>query len=667
MISGQGLESKRYVGRLGRTIGGGCVLLLCGLLICIAGCGKKNKPAVSKSGTSGVASSGTVPLTAEQQKIQMLSDSETLIQNLSSKMKLVVRAFTDAKVDTTQFAVAQVAHSKLGYIDLAKKMNEAAEEHHSETGTSFYWPVKGQDMGAGNGRLSQLVYEEMGPYSGVWKTLLDKKRFEDIQIGVLKGTFVGEGDDRRFEMETKIEGRLGLIDGHVFGAKAYQTIRWKQVAPKDWKLVSWKQKNLKLISSPAPLFQDVTASAFPNEATRMKVARSSHQELILEHAGKKTPTIRHARSEFKSFSDWESAYQFPAASVVDIDRDGFDDLFITDRWQSAQLLKNKGDGTFEDVTESSGLMIAELANCAYFFDFDNDGDSDVFIGKTLEPSQFFVNEDGKFVPHESTNKTLKETSFVVSGSVADVNGDGLLDMYLSTYAYGSGDIVGWIDQAARPKDRLITRKRFEKSHAYVDRVGPPNILLMNRGGEFEWMEVGDELKQYRDSYQTAWTDIDNDGDVDLYVCNDFSPDVFLRNDTERGSFDIKFTDVTGSIANPGSMGFGMGASWGDYNNDGDLDLYVSNMYSKAGTRIVAQLDDVDERVSVSARGNFLYESIDGKYEQVAGTGDKDQHVSSVGWSFGGQFADFDNDGKLDLYVPSGFYSAPKEVRNDVDL
>ena len=97
-------------------------------------------------------------------------------------------------------------------------------------------------------------------------------------------------------------------------------------------------------------------------------------------------------------------------------------------------------------------MIAELANCAYFFDFDNDGDSDVFIGKTLEPSQFFVNEDGKFVPHESTNKTLKETSFVVSGSVADVNGDGLLDMYLSTYAYGSGDIVGWIDQAARPKD-----------------------------------------------------------------------------------------------------------------------------------------------------------------------------------------------------------------------
>ena len=111
----------------------------------------------------------------------------------------------------------------------------------------------------------------------------------------------------------------------------------------------------------------------------------------------------------------------------------------------------------------------------------------------------------------------------------------------------------------------------------------------------------------------------------------------------------------------------MGASWGDFNNDGDLDLYVSNMYSKAGTRIVAQLDGVDERVSVSARGNFLYENTDGKFEQVAGTGDEDQHVSSVGWSFGGQFADFDNDGQLDLYVPSGFYSAPKEVRNDVDL
>ena len=161
--------------------------------------------------------------------------------------------------------------------------------------------------------------------------------------------------------------------------------------------------------------------------------------------------------------------------------------------------------------------------------------------------------------------------------------------------------------------------------------------------------------------------MDKDGDLDVYICNDFSPDVFLRNDTERGSYDVKFTDVTKEIADTGAMGFGMGASWGDFNNDGDLDLYVSNMYSKAGNRIVAQVDGVDERIKVSAHGNFLYENIDGHFKQIAGPEKSQQHVSTVGWSFGGQFADFNNDGELDIYVPCGFYSPPPEVRGDIDL
>ena len=115
------------------------------------------------------------------------------------------------------------------------------------------------------------------------------------------------------------------------------------------------------------------------------------------------------------------------------------------------------------------------------------------------------------------------------------------------------------------------------------------------------------------------------------------------------------------------MGFGMGCSWGDFNNDGDLDLYVSNMYSKAGNRIVDQIEGSDPRLKVSAHGNFLFENEGGRFRQIAGPGEGQQHVARVGWSFGGQFADFDNDGELDLYVPSGCYSAPAEVKTKIDL
>ena len=289
------------------------------------------------------------------------------------------------------------------------------------------------------------------------------------------------------------------------------------------------------------------------------------------------------------------------------------------------------------------------------------------LGLSLVPSLFYENQNGKFIPHEEINQVLKDTRCVNAISVADINRDGLLDMYLSTYATGTGPIEDWIGFITTEKEQLKTRLKIERADKFVDRGGPPNILLMNRGGGFEWTKISDELKQYRGSYQSSWVDYDSDGDPDLYICNDFSPDVFLRNDTAQGSFKPEFVDVTSDIIPTMDMGFGMGCSWGDFNNDGDLDLYVSNMYSKAGNRIVDQVEGSDPRLKVSAHGNFLFENEGGEFRQIAGPDEDQQHVARVGWSFGGQFADFDNDGELDLYVPSGCYSAPAEVKTKIDL
>ncbi|MEM7785928.1 MAG: VCBS repeat-containing protein, partial [Planctomycetota bacterium] len=402
--------------------------------------------------------------------------------------------------------------------------------------------------------------------------------------------------------------------------------------------------------------------------TREMVQKYSHWEIMEKHSQIATPSIRHTKIQYKRFNDWESSFTFPCVSVLDWNDDGFDDFFVTDRWQPSQLLENQGDGTFKDVSEKSGLKIDELAICSLFADFDNDGEQEALIGGGLVPTRYFEKVNGVFKEDLSQKNQWKDIRFVVSGSVVDINGDGLLDVYLCTYGLGDGPPKTWVDQIIRPSEKQEFCLKMADSHYYLSRGGLPNIVLMNRNGKLQRVENLDEdLAQWRCSFQTVWNDIDSDGDLDAYICNDFAADQFLRNDTPKGEFDLQFTEFSADVIPDGKMGFGMGASWGDYNNDGNLDLYVSNMYSKAGTRILKKFPVVDERIKSSARGNFLYENNgDGSFKQVAGFGDDQQHVNKVGWSFGGQFADFNNDALMDIYVPSGFYTPPEIMKSPGD-
>lgn len=623
-----------------------CLLFLS---ILPTGCRKASTP----SDKDVTKAQSTNFLTDEQRSVKAITDSENLIQSLSTEMKMLARSFSTDPPDISGFANPTIDYAGLDVVEFSSLMVEAKNVVGDPLSFSFSWPV--------------VESVESAPLSNVWRPLLDFHRFDDCQLGILKGTFVN--GDEEFEMETKFEGRFRTDDGRMFGVKGHQTLGWKSAGSDGWKLTSWIQDTLKVITAKQSLFENVTETAFPDIATRKKLQRSTHQELLLQRSEEIGPTqdLVPAREDYVGFSDWYSVFQYPSVSVVDIDLDGYDDLFVTDRWQSAQLLRNRQDGTFEDVTESSGLQVDELANCAYFFDFDNDGDSDVFVGVSMGPSKFFINENGTFKPDETTNRLLRSSRFVVSASAVDVNRDGLLDLYLSTYAANPRPISEWFLKTTKGYIPIETQLKIDASHDYVDGRGPPNILLMNRGGKFDWVIIDETLKLFRKTYQASWSDFDQDGDLDAYICNDFAPDVFLRNDTDQGSFKVKFTDITNEAFAKVEMNFAMGASWGDYDNDGDLDLYVSNMYSKAGLRIVAQLENVDERIRVSARGNYLYEMVDGKFHQVAGVGEQDQHVSAVGWSYGGQFADFDNDGELDIYVLSGMFSPPKDVHSDKDL
>ena len=493
-----------------------------------------------------------------------------------------------------------------------------------------------------------------------WTELAERSPgWRDAGFGVLASTF--EADDT-FVTKTKFEGAYAAEDGTVTGVVAKQKLVWQRGEDTTWQVSAWEPLGTHVDTSPGDLFEEVLDTALPHWMARDKARRSLQEEVTIEALAEKKLIL--AKAEYADLADMENAYQFPSVSVVDYDGDGHDDLFVTARWAPPQLLRNRGDGRFEDVTAKSGLMPENCVNCALFADFDNDGDPDAILGRSVEPTLYYRNEGGTFRDVTSSLSDLGRQYFVSAAAAADVNRDGLIDLYLSTYSPGEDVLPVWKKRYLAPEQAAHLDELKNGAHPYFDDRGTPNILLVNRGDGRLERAGGEVVELWRKSYQPLWFDADGDGDDDLYVCNDFAPDSFLRNDTAKGAAEPVFTEAFAEFFPDGQMAFGMGASVADSDNDGDLDLFVSNMYSKAGNRIIAAVGRVDPRIEVAARGNFLYRNDGGRFIQSAPA---DAAHTKVGWAFGGQFADFDNDGRLDLYVPSGYYTAPAEVATEVDL
>jgi len=504
-----------------------------------------------------------------------------------------------------------------------------------------------------------------------WKGLDPTHRWQNASFGTLSANF----EDSTFVMKTKFEGVRRGKDGAIVGVKAKQKLIWKQENGGPWRLAAWKPLSFEADSAKQPFFEEVLDTVLPDPIAREKARHAYHEEVMSKTYSGQTAIV--GRFNPRSPYDIESLYQYPTVSVVDYDGDGHEDLFLSSRWLSPQLLRNCGDGTFEDVTVKSGLTVENYVNFALFADFDNDGDPDALLGRTQDATLYYRNDGGVFTDVTETLSDLGRQLFVSSASVADVNRDGLLDVYLSTYnpslsetppnfhrEYFTPAQVTKLKSIEATADSKFTHQTESTPHLFLNQGGMANVLLINRGGGRLERSGGEIVKLWRKSFQPLWFDADGDGDDDLYVCNDFAPDSFLRNDTPRGAAEPVFVDAYKHAFSGGQLAFGMGVSAGDYDNDGDLDLYVSNMYSKAGNRIIAQMGDVDPRFKVAVQGNLLYRNDDGVFHQVAQSGAPE---AQVGWAFGGQFADFDNDGWLDLYIPSGFYTAPKSIATEVDL
>ncbi|MEM9328239.1 MAG: VCBS repeat-containing protein, partial [Bacteroidota bacterium] len=311
--------------------------------------------------------------------------------------------------------------------------------------------------------------------------------------------------------------------------------------------------------------------------------------------------------------------------AFDYDNDGFEDLFLTSGMQQDKLYRNNGDGTFTDVYEGSGLEVTRhyVTQGVAGADVNKDGWVDLFLTTITskdsvkliprEINLFFLNNgDGTFRDATREYRLSNYNSFSTAAAFGDVNQDGYIDLYVGNYFLAYEGKLSVISDAT-----IVGANQTSQDY-----------LLINKEGKY-FVDAYEEydLDHRGFGFGGVFTDYDNDGDIDIIVNNDFGykavPNYLLRNDYPRR----RFTDVTEEMEMDLKIN-SMGTAVGDYNEDGILDYFFTNI-----------------------RWNWFmtHEQMDDPFEDVL----KKLKMNVVTISWGANFADFDQDGDVDLFVGNG--------------
>ena len=327
-------------------------------------------------------------------------------------------------------------------------------------------------------------------------------------------------------------------------------------------------------------------------------------------------------------------------SLGDVNGDGLDDLYLCQPGGLPnRLYVQNEDGSLRDASAEAGIDLLNYTRSSLFIDLDNDGDQDLIAGASYHLLMFANDGDGRF----QLRVAEAAADAALSLAAADYDHDGDLDLYICRY-YESRSQEG----------EFVVPLPFHDAEN-----GARNRLLRNEGN---WAftdvtaETGLDAHNTRFSFSAAWEDYDNDGDLDLYVANDFGRNNLYRND--KGYF----TDAAAE-AGVEDIAPGMSVTWGDYNRDGHADIYVSNMFSAAGNRIAFQdrfqprLDTTDRALfQRHARGNSLFLSRgDGTFSDTSIA----SGATMGRWAWASLFADLNNDGWDDLLTCNGMVTGER--------
>ena len=334
-----------------------------------------------------------------------------------------------------------------------------------------------------------------------------------------------------------------------------------------------------------------------------------------------------------AFQERSRTVKLPLAggtAIGDYNGDGLLDIYITSSASANALYRNNGDGTFTDVAAAAGVDDPKgHGKGAGWGDYDNDGDLDLFVANFPYSKLFNNSGDG---------------TFAVVTTAAGV-GDPDWSYHTNGVAWGDYDRDGFLDLLVVRHFTEDTPETYRRED-FSDIARPLALYRNNGDGTFSDVTalLGD-ARAYPSNikgagFKPSFMDYDNDGDPDIYVVNDFGQEnyhnVLWRNDGPDGVGQWKFTDVS-TEARADVPLYGMGLAVGDYDNDGDFDLYMT---------------DIGDSEFLENQGDGTFANITGQTNTGRGLipegGDSGL---SVGW--GALFADLDNDGLLDLYYVSG--------------
>ena len=342
---------------------------------------------------------------------------------------------------------------------------------------------------------------------------------------------------------------------------------------------------------------------------------------------------------------------------VDVNGDGYIDCFISNGPQAGQnnmLYLNDTNGNFTAIVDDPIVMDKAPSDGATFADFDNDGDLDGFVVNWYNKNNLaYINDGtGKFT-QVTEGIWVNHLGYSETAAFGDYNNDGLVDLYVTNsagilknflYKNLGGNSMEAVAGISPVTDLFSSRN---VSWTDIDSDSDLDLYVTNENGEQENLYRNDGggvfeklngLVITTDGFNTmssSWGDIDNDGDLDLFLANDGSKNQLFRNEGDFVFTRILTTDISKNNARSFS------SAWSDIDNDGDLDLFVTNAFQN-GVRLK----------------NLLYLN-DGTGHLTEVT--DEIVVTDTGWSYGCAFGDYDNDGFQDLAVATTRFGGADDV------